>query len=114
MLHIYRATSYSEASSLKKLFILFSSKFLIINIHFFFLNARVKLKTSDLHLQKVNNQSTTEGVANVLTENTNNLFHQNVVIQNVGPRSSVRNIEAQLEVEKRANSDLRYVCRCPT
>lgn len=54
--------------------------------------------------------SATEVVANVLAENTKkNLFLQNVGIQNVGPRSSLRNIEAQLEVEKRANSDLKSI-----
>jgi hypothetical protein len=54
--------------------------------------------------------SVTEVVANVLAENTKkNVFLQNVGIQNVGCRSSLRNIEAQLEVEKRANSDLRSV-----
>jgi hypothetical protein len=54
--------------------------------------------------------SVTEVVANVLAENTKkNVFLQNVGIKNVGCRSSLRNIEAQLEVEKRANSDLRSV-----
>ena len=54
--------------------------------------------------------SATEVVANVLAENTKkNLFLQNVGIQNVRPRSSLRNIEAQLEVEKRANNDLKSI-----
>lgn len=54
--------------------------------------------------------SVIEVVADVLAENTRkNLFLQNVGIQNACPRSSVRNIAAQLEVEKRANNDLRNV-----
>jgi hypothetical protein len=45
----------------------------------------------------------------VLAEKTKkNPFFQNVRIQNIGPRSSVRNIEAQLKVEK-ANSGLRSI-----
>jgi hypothetical protein len=49
-------------------------------------------------------------VADVLAENTRkNMFLQNVGIQNSYPRSSVRNIAAQLEAEKRANTDLRSV-----
>ncbi|PUZ39078.1 hypothetical protein GQ55_9G252900 [Panicum hallii var. hallii] len=54
--------------------------------------------------------SVTKVVADVLAENTRkNLFLQNVRIQNSCPRSSVRNIAAQLEAEKRANTDLQSV-----
>ncbi|XP_025826583.1 uncharacterized protein LOC112901927 isoform X2 [Panicum hallii] len=54
--------------------------------------------------------SVTKVVADVLAENTRkNLFLQNVGIQNSCPRSSVRNIAAQLEAEKGANTDLRSV-----
>jgi hypothetical protein len=54
--------------------------------------------------------SATQVVADVLAEKTRkNLFLQNVGIQNACPRSSIRSIEAQLEAEKKANSDLRSV-----
>jgi hypothetical protein len=52
--------------------------------------------------------STTQVVADVLAENTKkNRFLQNVGIQNARPRSSVQNIEAQLEVERKANAELQ-------
>ncbi|KAF0906452.1 hypothetical protein E2562_011447 [Oryza meyeriana var. granulata] len=55
-------------------------------------------------------KSATQVVVDVLAENTKkNQFLQNVGIQNVRPRSSVQDIEAELEVEKRANAELRSI-----
>ena len=52
--------------------------------------------------------STTQAVAVVLAENAKkNKFLQNVGIQNAQPRSSAQIIEAQLEVERTANAELR-------
>ncbi|KAG2640650.1 hypothetical protein PVAP13_2KG113632 [Panicum virgatum] len=52
--------------------------------------------------------STTQAVADVLAENAKkNKFLQNAGIQNAQPRSSAQIIEAQLEVERTANAELR-------
>jgi hypothetical protein len=50
-------------------------------------------------------------VADVLADHTTkrNKFLQNMVIQDVQPRTIVRNLQEQLEEEKRANSKLRSV-----
>uniref|UniRef100_A0A0E0BAU9 Uncharacterized protein n=1 Tax=Oryza glumipatula TaxID=40148 RepID=A0A0E0BAU9_9ORYZ len=53
-------------------------------------------------------KSATEVVADVLDDSTKkNMFLQNVGIQTARPRSSVQNVQAQLEVEKMANVELR-------
>ncbi|CAN6326044.1 unnamed protein product [Urochloa humidicola] len=53
-------------------------------------------------------KSATEVVAAVLDEKTKkNMFLQNVGIQTAKPRSSLQQVQAQLEVEKLANVDLR-------
>ncbi|CAN6247762.1 unnamed protein product [Urochloa humidicola] len=53
-------------------------------------------------------KSATEVVAVVLDEKTKkNMFLQNVGIQTAKPRSSLQQVQAQLEVEKLANVDLR-------
>ncbi|CAL4925597.1 unnamed protein product [Urochloa decumbens] len=52
--------------------------------------------------------STTEVVAAVLEDNTKkNMFLQNVGIKTARPRSTLQKVQAQLEVEKQANVDLR-------
>ncbi|CAM0152934.1 unnamed protein product [Urochloa decumbens] len=52
--------------------------------------------------------STTEIVAAVLEDNTKkNMFLQNVGIKTARPRSTLQKVQAQLEVEKQANVDLR-------
>jgi DNA anti-recombination protein RmuC len=54
--------------------------------------------------------SVTQVVSDVLAENTKkNMFLHNVGIQNACSRSSVKNIAAQLEVEKRANCELQSI-----
>ncbi|CAL4970619.1 unnamed protein product [Urochloa decumbens] len=53
-------------------------------------------------------KSATEVVAAVLDEKTKkNMFLQNVGIQTAKSRSSLQQVQAQLEVEKLANVDLR-------
>ncbi|CAO2045548.1 unnamed protein product [Urochloa humidicola] len=53
-------------------------------------------------------KSATEVVAAILEEKTKkNMFLQNVGIQTARPRSSLQKVQAQLEVEKLANVDLR-------
>jgi hypothetical protein len=50
-------------------------------------------------------KSATEVVADVLDDSTKkNMFLQNVGIKTGRPRSNVQNVQAQLEVEKKANS----------
>ncbi|CAL5033326.1 unnamed protein product [Urochloa decumbens] len=52
-------------------------------------------------------KSATEVVAVVLDENTKkNMFLQNVGIQTAKPRSSLQQVQAQLELKKLANVDL--------
>jgi hypothetical protein len=54
--------------------------------------------------------SPTKVVADVLAEKTKkSSFLKNIGIHNACSRPSIRSIEAQLEVEKRANGDLRAV-----
>ena len=53
-------------------------------------------------------KSATEVVADVLDDSTKkNMFLQNVGIKTGRPRSNVQNVQAQLEVEKKANVELR-------
>ncbi|KAG0525299.1 hypothetical protein BDA96_06G043700 [Sorghum bicolor] len=53
-------------------------------------------------------KSIAQVVGDVLAENTKkNQFLQNVGFQDVLPRSSKQNTEIELEVEKRANAELR-------
>ena len=50
-------------------------------------------------------KSATEVLADVLDDSTKkNMFLQNVGIKTGRPRSNVQNVQAQLEVEKKANS----------
>ena len=50
-------------------------------------------------------KSATEVVVDVLDDSTKkNMFLQNVGIKTGWPRSNVQNVQAQLEVEKKANS----------
>ena len=50
-------------------------------------------------------KSATQVVADVLGDNIKkNMFLQNVEIKTGRPRSNVQNVQAQLEVEKKANS----------
>ena len=52
-------------------------------------------------------KSATEVVADVLGDSTKkNMFLQNVGIKTGRPRSNVQNVQAQLEVEKKANVEL--------
>jgi hypothetical protein len=54
--------------------------------------------------------SMTQVVPDVLAENTKkNMFLHNVGIQNACSRSTIKNIAAQLEVEKRANCELQSI-----
>ncbi|TVU24508.1 hypothetical protein EJB05_26950, partial [Eragrostis curvula] len=54
--------------------------------------------------------SVTEVVADVLAEHSKrNKFLQHVGIENVQPRTSVRNLQEELAEEKRANNELRLV-----
>ena len=49
--------------------------------------------------------SATEVVADILDDSTKkNMFLQNVGIKTGSPRSNIQNVQAQLEVEKKANS----------
>jgi hypothetical protein len=49
-------------------------------------------------------------VADVLAEHTKrNKFFQNVGLQDVRPKTSDQNLQEQLEVEKKANGELRSV-----
>jgi len=53
-------------------------------------------------------KSATEVLADVLDDSTKkNMFLQNVGIKTGRPRSNVQNVQAQLEVEKKANVELR-------
>ena len=53
-------------------------------------------------------KSATEVVVDVLDDSTKkNMFLQNVGIKTGRPRSNVQNVQAQLEVEKKANVELR-------
>jgi hypothetical protein len=53
-------------------------------------------------------KSASQVVGDVLAENTKkNQFLQNTGFQNAWPRSSERNTEAELKVEKRANAEVR-------
>jgi tRNA(Phe) wybutosine-synthesizing methylase Tyw3 len=55
-------------------------------------------------------KSTSQVVADVLAKNAKmNQFLQNVGIQNGYHRSSVLSIQTKLEVEKKANADLRLI-----
>jgi hypothetical protein len=64
------------------------------------------IKYITVHVHEL--KSASQVVGDVLAENTKkNQFLQNVGFQNARPRSSKQNTEAEREVEKRADAELR-------